>query len=296
MKKLSILFFVFIFFTLNILNVNPVICEDETEVPIILRLTNGNYLREYKYPAAIISRKRLYIPLGQVTLIEGYTLEWDAYSKELTITITEYSPFNLLKKRVVIRYNLKKSTTYLINEVPYYFIEEGRGIPIRVILEPLYKVQWEKNGDTHIIWAYENEFYNRVKLLPKSSEVIINYELHKLNSGLIKQNEEIFVSLREFIELMKGKIEYNPTSEYNSPEIAIKPANIDKEIKIYPKIGKAVLINNDSKEEKEITFTKKMISRNSSYFIGVDDLISILQAEKHTYLDSDVNVYFNFEF
>jgi hypothetical protein len=213
----------------------------------------------------------------------------------------EYVKRPTIKVKIINDYKTKcQFQYYYINDIEYYVflyypIDSNRfWVSIRGVLEPSFDIKWNREEKTVLIY---NEIHlSRVKLLSKSSEVIINYELHKLNSGLIKQNEEIFIPLREFIELMKGKIEYNPTSEYNSPKIIIKLANIDKEIKIYPKIGRAVLTNNDSKEEKEITFTKKMISRNGSYFIGVDDLISILQAEKHTYLDSDVNVYFNFEF
>ena len=189
---------------------------------------------------------------------------------------------------------------YCINRTDYYFIhapqnkEDRTLISLRGVLEPLFELQYKP--ETRVVEIYYNPFYNRVKFLPQSSEIIINYELHKLNSGLIKQNKEVFISLREFIELISGKIDYNPASQYNSPEIVIKPANINKEIRIYPKIDKAILINSDSQEKREITFTKSMINKNGSYFIGLNDIISILEAEKHTYLDSEINTYFNFEF
>ena len=191
---------------------------------------------------------------------------------------------------------------YYINEIKYYLFScdmtDNQGFPknwisVRGLLEPFFKLNW--NPESKIVEIYDNPFYNRVKLLPQSSEIIINYELHKLNSGLIKQNKEVFISLREFIELISGKIEYNPTSQYNSPEIIIKPVNINKEIKIYPQLNKAILINEDNKI-REINFLNNLINKNGSYFIGINDIISILEAEKHTYLDSDVNTYFNFEF
>ena len=191
---------------------------------------------------------------------------------------------------------------YYINEIKYYLLicdmTNKQGFPknwisVRGLLEPFFKLNW--NPESKIVEIYDNPFYNRVKLLPQSSEIIINYELHKLNSGLIKQNKEVFISLREFIELISGKIEYNPTSQYNSPEIIIKPVNINKEIKIYPQLNKAILINEDNKI-REINFLNKLINKNGSYFIGINDMISILEAEKHTYLDSDINTYFNSEF
>ena len=191
---------------------------------------------------------------------------------------------------------------YYINEIKYYLLicdmTNKQGFPknwisVRGLLEPFFKLNW--NPESKIVEIYDNPFYNRVKLLPQSSEIIINYELHKLNSGLIKQNKEVFISLREFIELMKGEIKYNPTSQYNSPEIIIKPVNINKEIKIYPQLNKAILINEDNKI-REINFLNNLINKNGSYFIGINDIISILEAEKHTYLDSDINTYFNFEF
>jgi len=290
-KRLIFDFLFFILFAFIILN--PVTNAIETEVHIIFEFTD--YLKEYKYTGVTILHDRLYIPLGQVTVIEGYILDWDTNSKILTITISETSPLNLSKKRVIIQNNLKTPTCYSINENPYYFIEKESGLPLRVIFEPLCQIKWERNGNIHTVFACENPFYNRVKLLPQSSEIIINYELHKLNSGLIKQSKEVFISLREFIELMKGEIKYNPTSQYNSPEIIIKPVNINKEIKIYPQLNKAILINEDN-EIREINFLNNLINKNGSYFIGLNDIISILEAEKHTYLDSDINTYFNFEF
>jgi len=189
---------------------------------------------------------------------------------------------------------------YNVNKIEYYTLLYGPidsrhfWISIRSVLEPLFKIGWDQ--EKKIVLIYNEVYFYRTKLLSESSEVIINYELHKLKRGLIKQNKEVFVPLREFIELMKGEITYSPISEFNSPEIIIKPTNINKEIKLYPQIDKAILISNDSKEKREIILTKKIINRNGSYFIGVNDLILLLQAEKHIYLDSDVNIYFNFEF
>ena len=192
--------------------------------------------------------------------------------------------------------------TYYINGINYYLFRcdmtdkqrfPKNWISVRGLLEPFFKLNW--NPESKIVEIYDSPIYNRVKLLPQSSEIIINYELHKLYTGLIKQNKEVFISLREFIELINGKIEYNSTSQYNSPEIAIKPVNIKKEIKIYPELNKAILINEDNKI-REINLLNNLINKNGSYFIGINDIISILEAKRHTYLDSDINTYFNFEF
>lgn len=205
-----------------------------------------------------------------------------------------------IKIKIINDYKTKcQFQYYCINDIEYYVlcypIDSKRfWVSIRGVLEPSFDIRWD--GEEKTVLIYSELHLLRVKLLPESSEVIINYELHKLKRGLIKQNKEVFVPLREFIELMKGEITYSPISEFNSPEIIIKPTNINKEIKLYPQIDKAILISNDSKEKREIILTKKIINRNGSYFIGVNDLILLLQAEKHIYLDSDVNIYFNFEF
>jgi len=282
--------------------------EANIETPMEKKLVTSISVEKDK--RILFDKDRTFIVPCVLAEMTGANVNWiEGKKSNISWRVTITYPWNVLGKQLEKKtfiavqsvYDKKfqrEVQKYTINNTEYYSLYSpntiATNISIRATLEPIFEIKWIP--ETRVIEIYDNPYYNRVKLLSKSSEAIINYELHKLNSGLIKQNEEIFIPLREFIELMKGKIEYSQTSEYNSPKIIIKPANIDKEIKIYPKIGKAVLTNNESKEEKEITLTKKMISRNGSYFIGVDDLISILQAEKHTYLDSDVNVYFNFEF
>lgn len=259
----------------------------------------------------VIYKDRAFTTPGIFAELTGARIDWlESNDPNLIATISINFPSEIFGKQ---RNNLSINCflirsfetqcivqKYCINRTDYYFIDASKNkedrtlVSLRGALEPLFELQYLP--ETRAIEIYDNPQYNRVKLLTQSSEVIINYELHKLKSGLIHQNKEVFVPLREFIELMKGKIEYNPTSQYNSPEIVVKPANIEIEIKIYPLLNKADLIQRNTTEKREIIFKKKMINRNGSYFIEVNDLISVLQAEKHTYLDSDINIYFNFEF
>jgi len=253
-----------------------------------------------------LCKGRIFINYREVVVsILDPVMKWNSEKKEFTIIIGDEKLIHPKGDVTIITYNLIERDIFLINGYPYYYIDSEcvesyskLNLPIRVILEPFYQIKWGRNGNIDTVWAYENRFYNRVKLLSKSSEVIINYEPQKLKSELIKQNKEVFIPLREFIELMEGKIEYNPISEYNSPEVLIKPANIKRDIKIYPQLNKAILINRDNETsyEKEIIFSNKLINKKGSYFIEANDLILVLQAEKHTYLDSDINIYFNFEF
>ena len=102
--------------------------------------------------------------------------------------------------------------------------------------------------------------------------------------------------VREFITLLHGQLEYIETSAYGSPELKIIPANVNQVISLYPQKNQAVLINKDTKEEKQVPLTQKLLQKNGSYYIATHDLIAILQAEEDTYLDSDINTYLNFAF
>jgi hypothetical protein len=120
--------------------------------------------------------------------------------------------------------------------------------------------------------------------------------LHQLKTKLNKQNEEVFVPLQEFFELIHGQVEYHETSEYGSLEIQIIPANLNSVIALYPEKNQAILFDNDTNEKEFISLPHQLLQENGSYFMGVTDLILVLQAEKDTYLDSDINTYFNFKF
>jgi hypothetical protein len=259
----------------------------------------------------IIYGNRSFTTPRVITELTGANVDWiEGKDSDIIATISINFPsdvFGKEHKNVSINcFLIRGSDTqsayqqFIIDKTDYYFIQAPQYkensksfISLRGVLEPLFELQYKP--ETRVIEIYNNPFYNRVKLLSQSSEIIINYELHKLNSGLIKQNKEVFISLREFIELISGKIEYNPTSQYNSPEIIIKPVNIKKEINIYPQLNKAILINEDN-QIKEINFLNKLINKNGSHFIGINDMISKLEAKRHNYLDSDINAYFNFEF
>jgi len=251
--------------------------------------TNKSFVVSQYYLAS----DRYYIQLRTFTETLGLKTSWDSKKREFSISL-----LNGMKLSAKL-----DNTTWHINDLPYYCIDQAflangnkTYAPIRMILEPIYQIQFERKEDSDTIIATENQFYNRTKILTESSEIIINYELHKLKNGFIQQDHEVFVSLREFISLMEGKITYNAKSEYDSPEIIIQPAHINHEIKLYPKIEKATLIQHNSEESKEVVLSSKIMNRNGSYFIGINDLITILQAERHSYLDSNVNTYFNFEF
>ena len=242
---------------------------------------------------ALLISDRYYIPLGEITERLGLGVAWDSDEQELTI-----QQLNDVK----LRGRLDDSVWY-INDLPYYYLEtslitvkDRAYAPIRVLLEPICQVQFIRTEQTDTIHAKENEIYNRVKILAADSEIIINYKLHSLTTKLIQENEEVFVPLREFIELIHGQLEYHETSEYGSPEIKILPANINRVIALYPEKNQAILFNNDTNEKEFITLPQQLLQKNGSYFLGVTDLILILQAEKDSYSDSDVNTYFNFEF
>ncbi len=170
-------------------------------------------------------------------------------------------------------------SVWYINDLPYYYLDKSlitvkdrAYAPIRILLEPLCQVQFIRTEQTDTIHAEENEIYNRVKILAADSEIIINYKLYQLKTKLIQQNEEVFVPLREFIELINGRLEYHETSEYGSPEIKILPANINKVIALYPEKNQAILLNNDTKEEEFMKLTQQLLQKNGSYFMGVTDL------------------------
>ena len=170
-------------------------------------------------------------------------------------------------------------SVWYINDLPYYYLDKSlitvkdrAYAPIRVLLEPICQVQFIRTEQTDTIHAKENEIYNRVKILAADSEIIINYKLYQLKTKLIQQNEEVFVPLREFIELINGRLEYHETSEYGSPEIKILPANINKVIALYPEKNQAILLNNDTKEEEFMKLTQQLLQKNGSYFMGVTDL------------------------
>jgi len=284
--KRLILVSLFIFFLWHTVGLAQ---ERTLHVMINTTETNESFVVSQYYLAS----DRYYIQIRTITETLGLKVSWDHKKREYSI-----HQLNGMKLSAKL-----DDTTWHINGLPYYCIDQAflangnkTYAPIRMILEPMYQIQFEREeyGDTII--ATENQFYNRIKILTESSEIIINYELHKLKNGFIQQDHEVFVSLREFIVLMEGRITYNVTSEYDSPEIIIQPANTNHEIKLYPKIDKAILIHHDSEERKEVILTKKIMNRNGSYFIGINDLITVLQAERHSYLDSNVNTYFNFEF
>lgn len=242
---------------------------------------------------ALLISDRYYISLREVTERLGLSVGWDADERKLTI-----QQLNGMKLKA--RFD---DSVWYINDLPYYYLEtslitvkDRTYAPIRVLLEPLCQVQFTRTDQTDTIHAEENEIYNRVKILAADSEIIINYKLYQLKTKLIQQNEEVFVPLREFIELINGRLEYHETSEYGSPEIKILPANINRVIALYPEKNQAILVNNDTKEKELVQLTQQLLQKNGSYFMGVTDLILILQAEKDSYLDSDVNTYFNFEF
>jgi hypothetical protein len=236
---------------------------------------------------------RYYISLREVTERLGLSVGWDGDERKLTIK-------QLNGMKLMARFD---DSVWYINEFPYYYLEtslitvnDRTYAPIRVLLEPLCQVQFTRTEQTDTIHAIENEMFTRVKILAADSEIIINYKLHSLTTKLIQQNEEVFVPLREFIELIDGRLEYRETSEYGSPEIKIIPANINRVIALYPEKNQAILFNNATNEKEFITLPQQLLQKNGSYFLGVTDLILILQAEKDSYLDSDVNTYFNFEF
>ncbi|MCK5848775.1 MAG: hypothetical protein KAH01_06215 [Caldisericia bacterium] len=236
---------------------------------------------------------RYYVQFGEVTEKLGLRVDWDG--DEHKITIHQLNGMRLSA--------IRDDSVWYINDLPYYYLDKsffiikGRAYaPIRVLLEPICQIQFIRNEQTDTIIAKENNMYYRTKILSEDSEIIINYKLYPLKTDFIKQNKEVFVPLREFVELINGKLEYHQTSEYSSPEIKIIPSAINKEIALYPAKNQAILFNNDTKEEEIISLTQKLIQRNGYYFIGKNDLILILQAEEDWYLDSDVNTYFNFEF
>lgn len=242
---------------------------------------------------ALLISDRYYIPLGEITERLGLGVAWDSDEQKLTI-----QQLNNVK----IRGRLDDSVWY-INDLPYYYLDKSFIIvenrtyaPIRVLLEPLCQVQFSRTEQTDTIHAKENEMFTRVKVLAVESEMIVNYKLHQLKTKLIQQNEEVFVPLQEFIELIHGQVEYHETSEYGSPEIQIIPANLISVIALYPEKNQAILFNHDTNEKEIIQLTQQLLQENGSYFMGVTDLILVLQAEKDTYLDSDINTYFNFEF
>ncbi|MDD4029709.1 MAG: stalk domain-containing protein [Caldisericia bacterium] len=242
---------------------------------------------------ALLISDRYYISLREVTERLGLSVGWDGDERKLTIQ-------QLNGMKLMARFD---DSVWYINDLPYYcldksfiIIENRTYAPIRVLLEPICQVQFIRAEQTDTIHAKENEIYNRVKILAADSEIIINYKLHSLTTKLIQQNEEVFVPLRDFIELIDGRLEYHETSEYGSPEIKILPANMNRVIALYPEKNQVILLNNDTKEEEFMKLTQQLLQKNGSYFMGVTDLILILQAEKDSYLDSDVNTYFNFEF
>jgi hypothetical protein len=242
---------------------------------------------------ALLISDRYYISLREVTERLGLSVGWDADERKFTI-------HQLNGRKLMAKFD---DSVWYINEFPYYYLDKSlitvndrSYAPIRVLLEPLCQVQFTRTEQTDTIHAKENGIFNRVKILPTDSEIIINYKLHQLKTKLIKQNEEVFVPLQEFIELIHGQVEYHETSEYGNPEIQIIPANLNSVIALYPEKNQAILFDNDTNEKEFISLPHQLLQENGSYFMGVTDLILVLQAEKDTYLDSDVNTYFNFEF
>lgn len=257
-----------------------------------IKINAAGINKAFVVPQYFLASDRYYIQVRTITETLGLKASWDSKKREFSI--------HQLNSTVSAKFD---DSIWYINGLPYYYVDQAFLVdgnrtyaPIRMILEPIYQIQFEREEDSDTITATENQFYNRTKILTESSEIIINYQLHKFKNGFIQQDHEVFVSLREFIALMERKITYNVKSEYDSPEIIIQPAYINHEIKLYPRIDKALLIHHDSEERKEVILAKEIMSRNGSYFIGVNDLIRILQAESHSYLDSDVNTYFTFEF
>ncbi len=231
---------------------------------------------------AFLISDRYYISLGEITERLGLDVAWDSDEQKLTI-----QQLNDVK----LRGRLDDSVWY-INDLPYYYLDKSFIVvenrtyaPIRVLLEPLCQVQFTRTEQTDTIHAKENEIYNRVKIFAVESEIIINYKLYQLKTKLIKQNEEVFVPLQEFIELIHGQVEYHETSEYGNPEIQIIPANLNSVIALYPEKNQAILFDNDTNEKEFISLPHQLLQENGSYFMGVTDLILVLQAEKDTYLD-----------
>jgi len=255
---------------------------------------------------ANIIEGRILIPLRPLVEIFGTKVDWnpspnsqgdgritltfydniEIYSLPIPVTVIEISFQDQSRKQVA---SINSQEYYFFSTQQSVFKEQGRIIsPYRWIVEAFLEVEW--NAKNYQVELYANPYFHRVKFHHPSQSLILNYVSHNFPLLLDTEHTLPYYPLKGFFSHLKAEIDASDLSE----QILITSTKSRKSIQVFPKQNKAI-IKSIRGDTYEITFQHSLKIQNEEIYITQEDFINLLDAEIHSYADSDVSLYLTFE-